>query len=132
MCTDGDLITPILQALDRTISILSSQTFPNANAIALKSAIDRLASREMVKYETIEQQEVFLEPEGEQIAANGSHEGRVFEALRDSVAGLSIQDLEKKIGDKEVVKIGQGRAFKEKWISKTKGKRSDAFSWLTS
>lgn len=75
----------------------------------------------MVTYDTIEREEAILEPEGEQIAASGSHEARVFDALRSAVDGLTVQDLEKTIGDKSVVKIGQGKAFKEKWISKTKG-----------
>jgi len=60
-----------------------------------------------------------LEPEAEQIAEHGSHEARVFEALRSAVEGLSVQDLEKAIGDKTVTKVGQGKAFKEKWIKKS-------------
>jgi phenylalanyl-tRNA synthetase alpha chain len=38
--------------------------------------------------------------------------------VRQALDGLSIQDLEAKIGDKTVTKIGQGKAFKEKWIKK--------------
>jgi phenylalanyl-tRNA synthetase alpha chain len=117
----GDLTTDILQALDENSPVLSAEAFPAAAFVDVKAALDRLASREMVSYDTIERQEYILEPEGEQIAANGSHEARVFEALRAAVEGLSLQELEKTIGDKNVVKIGQGKAFKEKWISKTKG-----------
>jgi phenylalanyl-tRNA synthetase alpha chain len=73
----------------------------------------------MVTYETIDREEAILEPEAEQIAEHGSHEARVFEALRNAVEGLSIQDLEKAIGDKTVTKVGQGKAFKEKWIKKS-------------
>ncbi|EGO54832.1 hypothetical protein NEUTE1DRAFT_118326 [Neurospora tetrasperma FGSC 2508] len=115
-----DLATDILAALDKSQPLLSSDAFPSATFVDLKAALDRLASREMVKYETIERQEALLEPEAEQIAANGSHEARVFEALRKAVEGLSVKELEEAIGDKNVVKIGQGKAFKEKWISKTK------------
>ncbi|KAG4220450.1 hypothetical protein PC116_g31071 [Phytophthora cactorum] len=117
----GDLASRILQSLDQTSPLLSSEAFPDASFVEVKAALDRLASRDMVIYDTIEREEAVLEPEGEQIAANGSHEARVFEALRSAVDGLTVQDLEKAIGDKNVVKIGQGKAFKEKWISKTKG-----------
>lgn len=134
----GDLPTQILQALDKKSPLLSSDDFGESTSAEVKAALDRLASREMVRYETIDREEAILEPEGEQIAANGSHEARVFEALRSAVEGLSVQDLEKAIGDKNVVKIGQGRAFREKWISKTSGKNAlsslthnGANSWLT-
>ncbi|OAA45377.1 phenylalanyl-tRNA synthetase alpha chain [Metarhizium rileyi] len=115
----GDLATQILLALDTESPLLSSAAFPTIPSTEVKGALDRLASRDMVKYETIDREEAILEPEGEQIAANGSHEARVFEALRTAVEGLTIQELEEAIGDKNVVKIGQGRAFREKWISKT-------------
>lgn len=117
----GDFISQILRALDKTEPIVSTEAFPNATFVEVKAALDRLASREMVHYDTIERQEALLEPEGEEIAANGSHEARVFEAVRKAMEGLSIQELEKTIGDRNVVKIGQGKAFKEKWISKGKG-----------
>ncbi|TPX13709.1 uncharacterized protein E0L32_005912 [Thyridium curvatum] len=116
----GDLASQVLQALDKSSPLLSAEAFPAAGFTELKAALDRLASRDMVKYEQLERDEAVLEPEGEQIAANGSHEARVFEALRQAVEGLTVQELEKAIGDKNVVKIGQGKAFKEKWIAKTK------------
>jgi phenylalanyl-tRNA synthetase alpha chain len=117
----GDLVSQILQALDKSEPIVSSEAFPAATFVELKAALDRLKSRDMVRYDTIENQEALLEPEGELIAANGSHEARVFEAVRAAMEGLSVQELEKTIGDKNVVKVGQGKAFKEKWISKAKG-----------
>ncbi|KAG6271065.1 hypothetical protein E4U49_004615 [Claviceps purpurea] len=115
----GDLAHQILHALDKKSPLLSTEAFPAIPSTEVKGALDRLASRDMVKYETIDREEALLEPEGEQIATNGSHEARVFEALRAAVEGLTIQELEKAIGDKNVVKIGQGRAFREKWISKS-------------
>ncbi|KAK0636857.1 phenylalanyl-tRNA synthetase alpha chain [Bombardia bombarda] len=124
----GDLTSQILQALDQASPLLSTEAFPAAGFVELKAALDRLASRDMVRYDTLEREEALLEPEGEQIAANGSHEARVFEALRTAVEGLTVQELEKAIGDKNVVKIGQGKAFKEKWISKTKDGKFKAAS----
>lgn len=117
----GDLPLQVLHALDKSSSPLhSAEAFPDAGFVEIKAAIDKLKSRDMISYETIEREEALLEPEGELIAENGSHEARVFEALRTAVEGLSMQELEKAVGDKSYTKIGQGKAFKEKWISKTK------------
>lgn len=74
----------------------------------------------MITYETNDREEAVLEPEGQEIAANGSHEARVFEALRQAMDGLTIPELEAVVGDKSVVKVGQGKAFKSKWIAKGK------------
>ncbi|OAA63676.1 phenylalanyl-tRNA synthetase beta chain cytoplasmic [Niveomyces insectorum RCEF 264] len=115
----GDLATEILHALSDAETLLTSEAFPQVKSTDLKSALDRLASRSMVTYETLERDEPVLEAEGEQVAANGSHEARVFEALRQAVEGLSVADLEAAVGDKQVTKLGQGKAFKEKWIAKT-------------
>lgn len=116
----GDLATRILIALSQKDPILSVESFPETPFADIKAALDRLASRSMVAYDTIEREEALLESEGNQIAEQGSHEARVFEALRQAVEGLSIAELEKAIGDKTVTKVGQGKAFKEKWISKGK------------
>lgn len=119
----GDLPLQILHALDKTSSSVlhSAEAFPDAGFAEIKAAVDKLKSRDMISYETIEREEALLEPEGELVAEKGSHEARVFEALRAAVEGLSMQELEKAVGDKNYTKVGQGKAFKEKWISKTKG-----------
>lgn len=119
MASSGDFPSEILLALSKTDPILSQEAFPNRTFAELKAALDKLASRSMVAYQPIENDEASLEPEAEGIVKNGSHEARVFEALRQAVEGLSVQDLEKVIGDKNVTKLGQGKAFKEKWISRT-------------
>lgn len=118
--SEGDLTSLVLQALDKQDNILSSEAFPSQKSTDVKSALDRLASRSMVTYETIDKEEAVLEPEGEDIVANGSHEARVFEALKQALEGLTIKELEEAVGDKNTVKIGQMRAFKSKWIAKGK------------
>jgi phenylalanyl-tRNA synthetase alpha chain len=133
--TDGpsrDSTSQILHALAGSESVLSADVLPAASFVQVKAALDRLASRGMVKYDTLEREEAVLEPEGEMIAANGSHEARVFEALRQAVDGLSVHELEKAIGDKNVTKLGQSKAFKEKWIARTAdGKfKTTVRSWL--
>ncbi|KAK4115296.1 hypothetical protein N656DRAFT_787828 [Canariomyces notabilis] len=113
-----DLTSEILHALSDKDPVLSAETFPQVPFESIKAALDRLASRSMVTYEQVEREEATLEPEAEVIVSHGSHEARVFEAVREALDGLSIQDLESKVGDKTVTKVGQGKAFKEKWIKK--------------
>ncbi|KLJ05706.1 phenylalanyl-tRNA synthetase alpha chain [Blastomyces silverae] len=116
----SDLTTQILDLLSSTDDpILSSDAFPAAPSIALKSALDRLRSRDMIIYETIEQEQAVLLPEAEGIAANGSHEAKVFEAVRAALGGLKITDLPDVVG-KEAAKVGAGNAFKKGWIKKDK------------
>lgn len=119
----GDLPSEILQALSKNEPLLSSETFPTQKSADVKSALDRLASRSMVAYDTIDREEAVLEPEAVEIEANGSHEARVFEALRTAVEGLTVSELEAVVGDRNVVKVGQGKAFKSKWITKGEGGR---------
>jgi phenylalanyl-tRNA synthetase alpha chain len=116
----GDLPSEILQALSQNDPILSAKTFPSTKSTELKGALDRLASRSMVTYDTIDREEAVLEHEALEIAANGSHEARVFEALKLAIDGLTVSELEAAVGDKTVVKVGQGKAFKSKWIAKGK------------
>ncbi|KAI5464602.1 tRNA synthetases class II core domain (F)-domain-containing protein [Mariannaea sp. PMI_226] len=117
-----DLTSEVLLALSKADPILSADAFPQVSFESLKAALDRLASRSMVTYEQIERSEAFLEPEAEVIVSHGSHEARVFEAVRKALGGLSIQELEAEVGDKSVTKVGQGKAFKEKWIKKEDNK----------
>ena len=116
----GDLASQVLLILSKKDPVLSVEAFPDSNFAELRSALARLASRSMIAYEQLEREEAVLESEGEQIAEHGSHEARVFEALSKALGGLTVAELEKAVGDKNVAKIGQSRAFKEKWISRTK------------
>ena len=118
----GDLTSEVLQALSSADEILSTEKFPDVPFESIKAALDRLASRSMITYQQVEREEAFLESEAENIVRYGSHEARVFEAVRKALDGLSIQDLEKEIGDKTVTRLGQGKAFREKWIKKDDNK----------
>jgi phenylalanyl-tRNA synthetase alpha chain len=118
-----DLPSEILRALSENDPILSSEVFPSIKSTDVKSALDRLGSRSMITYDTIDREEAILEPEALEIAANGSHEARVFEALRQAMDGLTVAELEAAVGDRNVAKVGQGKAFKSKWISKGKDGR---------
>ena len=71
----------------------------------------------MIVYETIDDLEWTLSEEARGIAAEGSHEAKVFEAVRKAVDGLKISDLPGIVG-KESAKVGQGKAFAAKWVKK--------------
>src|ERR1700722_5861074 len=73
----------------------------------------------MITYQAHEISSHMLTPEGAQIALEGSHEARVWAALPTKGVGtpLTPQQLKKRVGD-DAAKVGQGRAFKNGWISK--------------
>ncbi|KAL8992144.1 MAG: hypothetical protein Q9169_007334 [Polycauliona sp. 2 TL-2023] len=115
-----DLLSQVLDAVsDADGSIFSNSAFPSVDFTTIKSALDRLGSREMILRTQIDREEANLTSEGEGIAAQGSHEAKVFEAVRQAVDGLKIADLPGIVG-KETAKVGQGKAFKEGWIKKDK------------
>ncbi|KAL8825139.1 MAG: hypothetical protein Q9170_007914 [Blastenia crenularia] len=115
-----DLTAEVLGALSQTDgSIRTADVFPSVDFTTIKSALDRLASRAMIVYGQIAREEATLTPEAQGIAAEGSHEAKVFEAVRRAVDGLKIADLPRIVG-KESAKVGQGKAFKEGWIKKDK------------
>ena len=90
----SDLTSEILDLLsERNEPLLTTDVFPTIASTLVKSALDRLGSREMVAYKTIEREESILTEEALGIAANGSHEAKVFEAVRKAVEGLKIGDL---------------------------------------
>ncbi|KAJ5156149.1 Phenylalanine--tRNA ligase alpha subunit [Penicillium capsulatum] len=114
----SDLTAPILDALSASDApILSNEAFPSTPSLNVKSALDRLGSRQMVEYETKDKEVVTLTPEGREIAANGSHEAKVFNAVVSALEGLKIKDLPEIVG-KDNAKVGQGNAFKRGWIKK--------------
>lgn len=84
----------VLNALShRDGPVLTADVFPSVPFVKVKSALDTLKSRDMVAYKTIEREEAILTFEAEGIAANGSHEAKVFEAVRKAVEGLKISEL---------------------------------------
>lgn len=114
------MTNPILDALSASDApITSNEAFPSTPSLNVKSALDRLGSRQMIEYETMDREVVSLTEEGEAIAANGSHEVRVFEAVVAAMDGLKIGDLPGIVG-KDNAKVGQGNAFKKGWIKKDK------------
>ena len=110
-----DLTRDILSTLDTQPEIDTSKELGDISQAEIKAALDRLASRGMVQYETNDTEQVVLTEEGQQICDEGSHEWKVWEAVK-SKGRISIKDLEKTVGPS--AKVGQGNAFKLKWIKK--------------
>lgn len=110
-----DLTQQILDVLDEKSTFKSKEQFPNVAQIPLKAALDRLASRSMVAYETVNTENIVLEKEGESIATNGSHEWIVWNAVK-SAGKVAIKELGTVAGNSS--KVGQGISMKNKWIRK--------------
>lgn len=90
----NDLTSQVLDALSESNEpMLTASIFPSVPSATVKSALDRLGSREMISYKTIDREEAVLTDEASGIVAEGSHEARVFEAVRKAVEGLKIADL---------------------------------------
>lgn len=114
-----DLTAQVLKILSTADGpVLTSEAFPNATFVSVKSAVDKLRSRDFIESEQVDRLELILTKEGEDIAENGSNGARVFEAVRAALEGLKIKDLPSAVGDANVAKFGSGDAFKLKWIKK--------------
>ncbi|KAF2767844.1 hypothetical protein EJ03DRAFT_328863 [Teratosphaeria nubilosa] len=110
---DRDLTLEILEAVESK-EIRTSEAFPNNTQAELKAALDRLASRSMVGYDTLDKEEVVLTQEGQQIVDEGSHEYKVWDAVKKA-GKLSLKDPALATPS---AKVGQGNAFKLKWVKK--------------
>jgi len=69
----------------------------------------------MITYESHSDEPHVLTAEGEALAVSGSHEFRVWEVVGEE--GMVMKDLQAALGA-ESAKVGQGKAFKNKWIKK--------------
>lgn len=113
-----DLTQQILDALDEKSTLQSEEQFPETPQAVIKSALDRLASRSMISYDTQNAENVVLEKEGLEIASNGSHEYIVWKAVKEA-GKIAIKELPTVAGNS--AKFGQGGAMKNKWIKKDGG-----------
>ena len=82
----------VLDILDKKSTIQTSVDLQNVGQRDIKAALDRLASRSMVTYETKDSEAAFLTPEAEDIVVNGSHEYRVWDAVKKA-GKVAIKEL---------------------------------------
>lgn len=87
-----ELIPQILDALDTTGPFESHDAFPQVSQADMKAALDRLSSRSMVQYKTSDTEQVLLTAEGKTICDEGSHEYKVYDAVRRA-GKLELNDL---------------------------------------
>ncbi|KAG0054538.1 Phenylalanyl-tRNA synthetase, beta subunit, cytoplasmic [Gryganskiella cystojenkinii] len=120
MASSEEIQTLILTTLDTQGAIENTDSLKAANGsaipyLAVVGVLNSLSSKEMITYTTIEKDQFNLTAEGNEIANSGSHEAKVFNAV-DATNGIAIAELAKLLGAS--AKIGQGKAFKNKWIKK--------------
>lgn len=85
------LILDTLATKDST-PVLTSAEFPSIARNEIKAALDRLASRYMVEYMAKDTEIVLLTQEGQEICDEGSHEWKVWRAVKDK-GKIEIKDL---------------------------------------
>ena len=85
------LILDTLATKDVT-PIFTSAEFPSIPRNEIKAALDRLASRSMIEYQTKDAEIILLTQEGEEICDQGSHEWKVWNAVKRSVR-LEMKNL---------------------------------------
>ena len=82
--TKGQNLTQdILDLLDTKEPLQSNEDFPTISQAEIKAALDRLASRSMVTYKSLDSEKVVLTPESEGIVAEGSHEYKVWKLVKE-------------------------------------------------
>lgn len=87
-----DVTQQILDALEGEASLETATKFPNIPQAEIKAALDRLASRQMLQYTTNDREQVLLTPEGQTICDSGSHEYKVWDAVRKA-GKLEMKEL---------------------------------------
>lgn len=109
-----DLTLDILEKLENTDPLHTEDAYPEVPQAQLKAALDRLASRAMLEYDTNDAERVVLTAEGQQIADEGSHEYKVWEAVK-AAGKLGVKDPSLATPN---AKVGLGNAMKLKWVKK--------------
>jgi phenylalanyl-tRNA synthetase alpha chain len=89
---DRNLTQEILDRLDTKPTLQSDEDFPAISQAEIKAALDRLGSRAMVEYKTLDSDKVLLTAESEDIVQNGSHEFKVWKAVK-AAGTIPIKEL---------------------------------------
>lgn len=87
-----DLTQQILDLLDTKEPLNTHDDFPSIPQNEIKAALDRLASRFMLTYDTQDSEQITLTSEGRQICDEGSHEYKVWDAVQKR-GKVSIKEL---------------------------------------
>lgn len=95
----------VLDLLDTKQPLQTGEDFPSIPQAEIKAALDRLASRSMVEYQANDSEQVLLTKEAEGIVADGSHEYKVWKAVKDA-GKVTIKELAVRIRDWIGILIG--------------------------
>lgn len=87
-----DVTKEILNHLATKSELETSSEFPDVPQNEIKAALDRLASRAMIDYKPIDTEVVLLTPEGQSICDEGSHEWKVWDAIKRK-GKIEMKDL---------------------------------------
>ena len=113
-----DLTAQVLSVLNNANGpVLTSEAFPNADFVTVKSAVDKLRSRDFLNAKQVDTIHLIPTAEGATYIQHGSPEARVYNAIK-AAGKVSTKDVAGLVGDANVAKFGQGSAFKNKWIKK--------------
>lgn len=115
----SDLSLQILKAVDQHNGIsntLELAEFKDIDVNTLQASLTSLWAKEMITFKKLESDFWVLTKEAEDFLVSGSHEIRLLDEVLKSLEGLKIADVNAKLG--QVGKLGQGKAFKNGWISK--------------
>lgn len=115
----SDISLKLLKAVDQHGSIqntLDLDEFKDVDVATLQASLTSLWAKQMINFKKIEKDFYVLTSEAEDFLKSGSHEMRLLGEVLKSLEGLKISDVNAKLG--QVGKLGQGKAFKNGWISK--------------
>lgn len=114
----------ILQHLSTAPDAIIEDTFPWADTNhfdhnAVVGSVKSLSVEAYVSATELSTSFYILSEEAQQVLTHGSHEVRVLRALAHAGQdGLTMVDLQSKVGGKDVCKIGMGNCMKNKWAKK--------------
>ncbi|KAH3682561.1 hypothetical protein WICPIJ_006473 [Wickerhamomyces pijperi] len=112
----SELQLRILQVLEKKETIENTKVeFPELDSQTVQAALNSLLARAKIAYKTIEKEQCNLTEEAQDIVKNGSHEFRLLETI-SKLQSLKIAEVSNVLGP--AGKMGQGKAFKNGWISK--------------
>ncbi len=89
---DRNLTQEVLDLLENKDTLQTDEDFPSISQAEIKAALDRLASRSMVEYKVKDSEKIILTQESEGIVENGSHEFKVWKAVKEA-GSIPIKDL---------------------------------------
>lgn len=126
MTSADELCQQLVQKLSLTEKPLNSIAYARDASVdhqKVVGAVKSLQSMNLIEADQQESKRLELTAEGQQIAANGSHEYLVWSAL-PAEGGIEQTELTKKINNANVAKLGFSKAIANKWIviDKSSGK----------